>query len=65
MKDCLSLHSLRLKNFNDRRDFGERDERIYTYTDKYKRHLFRQPFIDGKVAASKKVFESLVGVKTF
>ena len=64
-KDCLSLHSLGWNFFIDERCVGEGAEMIYTCTDKFKRHSFRQRFKGGKVGASNDVSESLAAKTVF
>ena len=42
MQDCLSLQCLGWNSIKDERDVGKRNQRIYTYTDKYIRSFFCQ-----------------------
>ena len=49
MKDCLSLPGLGWKYFNSLRT--EKDERIYTYNDKYMRWFVRESIKRGRVCA--------------
>ena len=56
MKDCLSLPGLGLKYFNSLRT--EEDEPIFTYNDKFMRHLVRQAAYGGRVCAFNQYYKS-------
>ena len=56
MKDCLSLPGLGLKYFNSLRT--EKDEPIYSYSDKYKRWFVRQAAYGRRVCSFNQYYES-------
>ena len=65
MKGCLSQHFMEWKLFNDQRNVGKGDEKIYSSIDKNLRYFVRQCIKGGKNGAFNKVFESPIVQNVF